>query len=248
MRTGNGLRVMAPAAVAACAIALALLGILNLAYGDFLLQWQPAPKHAAWRTPVAYLSGLLLLGSGIGLLIPSRRQVAALVASVWIGLWVVLLHLPATIAARGNVAVLLGLAECGAMALGICTLALKGSSQRSSRIVSSLFGVCLIVFGLSHFVYADFTATMVPAWLPAPLAIAYLTGAIHALAGACLVIGFLTRLAATVEALMMSSFVVLLHIPHVIADPHNRLELTMLGVALLLTSAAWLIATQPRQP
>jgi len=242
MALGNGVGFMRPVALAGSVFGLAALGILSLKYGDLLLQWQPAPKHAAWRTPGAYLSGLILLASGVGLALSGTRRAAAIVASVWIGLWVALLHAPAVLAAKGNIGVLLGLAECSAMALGLASL-VSGKSGGMSRVLTLAFGACLIVFGISHFVYADFTAQMVPAWMPAKLAVAYLTGVIHTLTGLCLVVGYSTRLAATIEALMMTSFVVLLHIPRVAATPHNRLELTMLAVAVLLTSATWLIAT-----
>jgi len=242
MALGSGFGIMRPVALAGSVFGLVALGILSLKYGDLLLQWQPAPRNAAWRTPGAYLSGLILLASGVGLAISSTRRAAAIIASVWIGLWVAFLHFPAAIAANGKIAVVLGLAECAAMALGIASL-VGGKSGGMSRLLLLVFGVCLIVFGISHFVYADFTAKMVPAWLPARLAIAYLTGVIHVLTGVCLVIGYSTRLAATLEALMMTSFVALVHIPRVADAPRNRLELTMLAVAVLLTSATWLIPT-----
>jgi len=105
------------------------------------------------------------------------------------------------------------------------------------------FGLSCIVFGTAHFVYADFTAQMVPAWLPARLALAYLTGAIHFGTGVCLVLGTAPVTAAAVEGAMMASFVLLVHVPRVAGAPRDRLELTMLAVALLLTSSAWLVAT-----
>jgi uncharacterized membrane protein YphA (DoxX/SURF4 family) len=86
---------------------------------------------------------------------------------------------------------------------------------------------------------------MVPAWLPDRLGLAYLTGAIHALTGACLLAGLRVRVAATIEALMMSSFVLLVHIPGVARAPHDRMQLTMLGMASLITLAAWLVASWP---
>ena len=84
---------------------------------------------------------------------------------------------------------------------------------------------------------------MVPAWLPDRLGLAYLTGAIHALTGVCLLAGLRVRLAATIEALMMSSFVLLVHVPGVAGAPQDRMQLTMLGMAGLLTTAAWLVAS-----
>ncbi|WP_457311411.1 DoxX family membrane protein [Sphingomonas sp. UYAg733] len=65
-----------------------------------------------------------------------------------------------------------------------------------------LFGVCPLIFGLSHFTYADFTAAMVPGWLPGPLVRAYATGIGHVAAGVGILSGIRSRLAATVLAAM----------------------------------------------
>jgi uncharacterized membrane protein YphA (DoxX/SURF4 family) len=138
---------------------------------------------------------------------------------------------------------LLGLGEASANALGLATLTGCFDAGKRALLLRLAFGLCLIVFGASHFVYADFTAQMVPAWLPDRLGLAYLTGSIHALTGACLLAGIRVRVAATIEALMMSSFVLLVHIPGVAAAPEDRMQLTMLGMAGLLTAAAWLVAS-----
>lgn len=227
------------------AVALIGLGLLNLAYRDSLMTWQPVPEGAPWRVPLAYISGLILILGGAGMLLPRWRRWGAALAAVWIGLWALFLHLPHLLAAR-DVGAALGVAEASANALGLATLTGGFDSGRRPLWHRLAFGLCLVIFGLSHFTYADFTASMVPAWLPQRLGIAYMTGTIHALTGACLLAGLRVRTAATIEALMMSSFVVLLHIPAVIAAPHDRLQLTMLGVATLLTCSAWLVASWPR--
>jgi uncharacterized membrane protein len=218
------------------------LGVLNFAYRDSLMTWQPTPDGAAWKVPFAFLSGLILILGGIGLILPRWRARAAMLASGWVGLWALLLHLPHVVT-QFNVGSLLGLGEASANALGLATLTGCFDRDRSALLLRLGFGFCLVVFGVSHFVYADFTAAMVPAWLPQRLGFAYLTGAIHALNGACLLAGIRVRVAATIEALMMSSFVLLVHIPGVAQAPHDRLQLTMLGMASLLTLAAWLVAT-----
>jgi len=218
------------------------LGALNFVYRDSLMTWQPTPDGAAWKVPFAFLSGLLLILSGIGLLLPRWRSQAAMLASGWVGLWAMLLHLPHVVM-QFNVGSLLGLAEASANALGLATLTGCVDRDKRALLLRLGFGFCLVIFGVSHFVYADFTAAMVPAWLPQRLGFAYLTGAIHALNGACLLAGIRVRVAATIEALMMSSFVLLVHIPGVAQTLHDRLQLTMLGMASLLTLAAWLVAT-----
>ncbi len=233
-------------ATVAGAIGLLALGILNIVYGDLLLQWQPAPKAAAWRMPVAWLSGAILVLAGAGLLVPRLRRFAATLGAAWIALWVLALNLPLAVAAKGNVAALLGMAECSAMALGFAVLALPNEARRYKRVLVATFGLCVLIFGLSHFVYADFTAAMIPDWLPAHLAVAYLTGAVHALTGLCMLFGIAMPAAAWIEVAMMSAFVVLLHVPRVMAAPTNRLELTMLAIAVTLTSAAWIVAASTR--
>jgi len=221
---------------------LIYLGILNFVWRDSLLSWQPTPDGAAWKIPFAYLSGLILIVSGIGILFSQWRTKGAILGAGWIGLWALLLHLPHVVADH-NVGALLGLGEASANALGLATLTGCFDTRKRAMLLRLAFGLCLVIFGASHFVYADFTAQMVPAWLPDRLGLAYLTGAIHALTGACLLAGIRVRLAATIEALMMSSFVLLVHIPGVAHAPQDRMQLTMLGMAALLTTGAWLVAS-----
>jgi len=57
------------------------------------------------------------------------------------------------------------------------------------------------MLGLSLFVYADGTASMVPIWLPDRLGFAYLTGAGHVASGAGILLGTVPRLAAAMEAI-----------------------------------------------
>lgn len=231
-----------PAATIVAALALVGLGILNVVYRDSLMSWQPTPDGAPWKLSFAFLSGVLLIAGGAGLLLPGWRARAAMLASGWIGLWALLLHLP-HVFVMPDTGALLGLAEASANALGLATLTGCFDNGRRPLLLRLGVGLCLVIFGASHFVYAGFTAQMVPAWLPQRLGLAYLTGAIHALMGACLLTGIRVRLAATIEALMMSSFVLLVHIPGVAHAPQDRMQVTMLGMATLLTSAMWLVAS-----
>lgn len=223
-------------------LVLIYLGILNFAYRDSLLTWQPTPDDAAWRVPFACLSGVILVVSGAGILLPQWRSRAAILGAAWVALWALLLHLP-HVAMAHDVASLLGLGEASASALGLATLTGCFDRGLRAKLLRLGFGLCLAIFGASHFVYVDITAQMVPAWLPDRLGLAYLTGSIHALTGACLLAGIRVRMATAVEALMMSSFVVLVHIAGVAAAPQDRLQLTMLGMAALLATAAWLMTS-----
>ena len=222
------------------------MGALNLIYRDLLLQWQPAPADAGWRMAAGVVSGGIFLLSGLFLLTPATRRWGAVIGTVWMAGWALAFQLPPVVQHGSDVSAWLGLAEGLGKPLGLAIL-LAESKAEPARIVRMAFGACALIFGLSHFAYAAFTAAMVPAWVPMHLAVAYLTGAIHAGTGACLLLGLAPRRAAAIEAAMMTAFVLLLHLPRVIATPGARIEWTMLAVAVALSGAAWLIATS-RQP
>jgi len=107
-------------------------------------------------------------------------------------------------------------------------------------------GAALPLIGLSHFVYSAGTASMVPAWLPGHLFFAYLTGSGHMAAGLGILLGILPGLAAALEALMITLFVLLLHLPGVVAHPHDRLQWTMFFIASAYAGAAWAVAASIR--
>ncbi len=133
-------------------------------------------------------------------------------------LWVVALHLPLAFASAGHIGAWNGPAEITFITMGGLALlsASAGSMRHTLAIVARLLaGASAIVFGCAHFNYIDFTAGMVPAWIPPSQVFwAWATGAGHLAAGLALVSGIQARLAATLLAAMMASFVVLLHLPH----------------------------------
>src|SRR5437763_529874 len=78
------------------------------------------------------------------------------------------------------------------------------------------FGACLLVFGTSHFLYAQFTASLVAAWLPpSRLFWAYATGAAQIAAGLAMLTGVKARLAAILLTIMYAAFGLLVHIPSI---------------------------------
>lgn len=244
----NVLRSTTTLAAAAWVAGLVGLGTIGLIQRDFALQWQPVPKHWPWREHLALISGLWLVTGGVLSAIPRARSIGLWLLTVCIGLWVAVLHLPAALSDIRNIGVLLGLAECLAITLGGYTLLRHVSGSAPTRTVRVAYGLAQVVFGLSHFLYPDITASMVPGWLPFPLFIAYFTGAIHAGMGLLLAVSRWWRSAVLGEALMMSSFVLLVHLPRVITNPDSRLEWTMFCVSVALTASAWLMGATSGMP
>lgn len=226
------------------AAGLAGYGLVCLAFGDFGLQWQPVPDWVPGRLPLAWLNGVLLAAGGALLFWPKSALAAARGLTLYLLLWVLLLKVPKLIAAPLSVVAWLGFAEIFSLAVGAMMLAaLLDPTPRPSwkNAARYAYGICPLIFGLSHFVYLDFTAGMVPGWLPAPVFWAAATGTGHVAAGLAILSGLLSRLAAGLLAAMMGSFALLLHLPRVVADPTSHVEWTMLCVATMLAGAAWIV-------
>jgi uncharacterized membrane protein YphA (DoxX/SURF4 family) len=133
------------------------------------------------------------------------------------------------------------------MSMGALTLAalsppegpLRSRVRLAARII---FGACPVVFGISHFAYAGFTAAMVPAWIPpGGMFWAYATGVAHVAGGLAILARIQARLAATLLAAMYGGFALLLHAPRVVAAPTAHIEWIMLAIATSLSGAAWAI-------
>jgi uncharacterized membrane protein YphA (DoxX/SURF4 family) len=129
---------------------------------------------------------------------------------------------------------------------------LRGQPGGWLRAGQVLFGLTCVFYGWSHFLYADYTASMVPAWLPGHLALAYFTGLGHIAAGVAILVGILPRLAATLEATMMSLFGLLVWVPSFFAQPTPKWatpphhQWSELVVSLLLAASAWIVAISLR--
>jgi uncharacterized membrane protein len=118
-------------------------------------------------------------------------------------------------------------ARLGPAALGppaeVGPLAALGSPARLGRIALGLMGVCLLMFGLAHFLYLDFTASMVPARLPGGRKLwAAVTGVGHLAAGIAFLTGVKARPAAIALTSMFAVFGALVHLPALLADPHTQ--------------------------
>jgi len=65
-----------------------------------------------------------------------------------------------------------------------------------------LFSLPLLIYGLQHFLYASFIATLIPAWMPARLILAHFTRVAFIAAGLSITSGIAARLACFFLGLM----------------------------------------------
>ena len=228
-------------------LAATALGLPALILGDFAAMGLPVPPTTPGYPIFLYASAALLILAGLALQAPRTALPASLVLTGCFALALLLLHVPRAAAAPTTWVSYEGVAELLAMTLGgLLACATLAESPRAAffrRAAPLLFGACLVVFGISEFVYARFTAALVPAWLPpSQLFWAWATGGCQIAAGLAVLSGVLDRLAAILLTTMYLGFGLLVHLPRVIADPHSPGAWGEHGVNLVLAGAACVLA------
>ena len=234
------------------------LGIRGLVYADFASVWQRIPiAHLPARMFFVYACALVELATGIGLLLRRALPAAAGILAAYLLLWAVLLKLPAVIYAPGMEATWLGFGEIAVILAGAWVLhalhpgnaVARGqgfaAAPRGLRGARLLFVLALPMIGLSHFVYVRQTVGFIPAWIPWPTAWAWLTGGASIATGLALLFAVWPRLAATLEAAMLSAITLLVWLPGVVAAPGND-SWTPLLMSTAIASGAWVVADSYR--
>ena len=240
------------------AIASASVAVFSLAYGEFAPGGIALPAWMPWPQACIVATALLVLAASAGICFPRTAPVGALIIVVYEAAWTVFPLpgvLPSPLSFGAWYPACEGLsALVGAWILYALLRSAPGGPEvpaaaaGSVRAAQILFGLSCVVYGGSHFAYAEYTAGMVPGWLPARLGLAYFTGLGHVAAGIGLIFGILPRLAATLEAIMMSLFGLLVWVPTFFMQPTPQwatpphTQWSELVVNLVLAASAWVVA------
>jgi uncharacterized membrane protein len=226
------------------ALGLVGFGTINFLIGNFLPELQPLDAQFPERALAAYLYGAVLIVMAILMLLGRRVHLAACVVAVVFALTFVAMHGPILVADPmngGRWTSALEVFAAGAGALMLVTLT-RHHDAPLATFARLAFAITLPAFGALHFIYRDYVASVIPGFLPGHMFWAYATGIAHIAAGLSLLTNIASRLAALLLAVMFGSWVILLHVPRVLAAFHNRAEWTSLCVAVTLCGAALLIA------
>jgi uncharacterized membrane protein len=115
------------------------------------------------------------------------------------------------------------------------------------------FAIPLAVFGSEHFTATASLATLVPRWIPAHVFWVYLVGLAFLGAAVSIAVLVQARLAATLVGMTMFMFVLVMDMPAVAANPHNRFFWALALRQLAFSGGAFAFAmspssTRPRPP
>jgi len=235
------------------AVALLVFGIQHFVYLNFVTRaFPPLPLWIPAIPVWACVCGALLGITGLAIIFRYKARVFSLVLAAAIFIMFAIFLLPSLLTHiqngfiwtnSGKAFVLIGanLLIAGSFATG--TPAQNSFPRFLERLIpfgKYLLSGFFILAAVMHFLYAEFVATLIPAWIPAHLFWTYFA-AVALIAGAIgMLIPKTARLAAGLSALMVFLWIILLHIPRAwtIHDANETTALfealTMCGMALLI--------------
>ena len=223
------------------AVTMIGLGIIGLVTGDFTSTWGGVPDALPARVVLVYLCAFVSLMTGVGLLWRRTAVAAARVLLTCLLLWLLLFRVSYIFTARTETGTWWACGDTAVMVAAAWVL----STDKGLRIAQMLYGLALIPFGIAHFTYLTRTVELVPGWLPWHLPWAYLTGAAFIAAGVAVTTGVLARLAATLSALQLGLFTLLVWVPIVMASP-TPFDWVEFMSSWVLTAGAWVVADSYR--
>jgi hypothetical protein len=240
---------------------LAVFGALHLADARSLAPM--VPSYMPWPLFWAYFFGVALLAASLSIATKVQVRWSGLLFGIAMFLFVAMLDIPGSLAnPRDRIGWTLTLRELsfggGGWILAGNAMRAQGRGQRGSILITVgrvLIGVTAIFYGIENSLHTANVPgvpleKLMPAWIPAHLLIGWLTGAILAVAGACMLLSKKTQLAATYLGTWLVLLVVFIYGPILIAalvDPSTGVKIeginyffdTLLfaGVILALASA-----------
>jgi uncharacterized membrane protein len=242
------------------AIGLIGIGVQHFIFANFIpvvvALW---PAWMPGRQLPAYLVGVALVVAGVAILFNFEGRLVAVVTGAAFLLLVLIAHIPGQMMGYP--------AHLGSWTNAFKALTLGGgawivalSFEDDTSVADSSFGwmftagrfffaITLVAFGIDHFLYPAFVATLVPAWIPGHLFWTYFAGVALIAGGVGMMVKVTTQLASLMVGIMIFLWLLMLHIPRAIADPRTGMgnEWTSVFEALAFSGIGFMLAAMPRR-
>ncbi len=248
------------------AIGIAGLGIQQFFYADF----RPVILPPAWpqwihSSPIwAYITGVALIVAGIFISLGKKARMVSLLLGGFLLLLFLAFHVPYLLFVNPDSPRHLGLwtNPLKELALSGGAFVIAGSFwdekfpagnkndlflallEKFIPLGSIFFSITMIVFGIDHFLYTEFVATLVPGWIPGPVFWTYFAAVALIGSGVAIILKIKLKPIALLLAAMIFLWFIFLHIPRAVADPFTDKgnEVSSVFEALNFSGIAFLIA------
>jgi uncharacterized membrane protein YphA (DoxX/SURF4 family) len=262
IRAASGLDKVVALSNLCFAIPLAAFGAEHLSAAQFIQQGVPSfvPWHLFW----AYLVGCAHLAASLSIATKIQVRWSGLLFGIMMFLFVAMMDIQGALATPGNrfgwTLLLRELAfGGGGWLLAAGALRNEGHGQSASKLIAVgrvLIGIAAVFYGVETFLHplgmpGVPLEKLMPEWIPGRLLIGYLTAAILVVAGAGILVGRKTRMAATYLGTWIVLLVLFVYGPVLIAslaDPSTAVKveglnyffdtLLFAGAILALASAS----------
>ena len=241
------------------------IGIQHFIYSDF----RPVIIPPAWpqwiHSPIiAYIIGAAIVTAGIFILLGKSIKAVSLMLGSFLLVCFLFIQCPYILFVQPNSSAHLGLwtDPLKELALSGGAFIIAGLSPDTSAKYAFLtvteklipfgkffFSITMIAFGIDHFFYTEFVATLVPAWVPDHTFWAYLAGVALIGSGVAIILKIKRRRIALLTSIMIFLWLIVLHIPRAIAEPYvaKGNEITSVFQALAFSGIALGIVLTPKK-
>ncbi|CAN5283217.1 hypothetical protein BH11BAC6_BH11BAC6_12290 [soil metagenome] len=246
-------------------LGLAAIAFQQFFYGDM----RPVFLPAAWPSWIhgfsiwVYISGAAFITACIFILLKKRARTVSLFLGGLLLFLFIAFHVPYLLFVNQNFPYHLGLwtdplkelaLAGGAFIIAGTFPAEKPGAEKQfllTRLLEKLipfgslfFCITMISFGIDHFFYTDFVATLVPSWFPDHTFCTYFAGVALIGSGVAIILKIRVKAIAILLGAMLFLWFILLHIPRAAADPFGNTgnEVTSVFEALAFSGIAFFIA------
>ena len=221
------------------------LGIIGLIWRDYAAVWQPIDNLAAGlKNPVAAsVYAFAFLAAGI-MTLSTRTARFGLPVLVLLHLLAALGWIPRVIGhgAFNGFFEMFSLTIAGLVAYARLRTLSYERAQQVLEIGRVLFALCLLSFGVTHFIESTATARMVPTWIPGTQMFwALATGAFYVLASISLLIQRKALLALRLVTVMMLAIGIAVWVPMLIDKPIHFMWAGN-AITFAMAAGAWVLA------
>jgi uncharacterized membrane protein len=253
--TDNQSRLLSRIGIALYAGSMIAIGIIHFATGSSPSGLLPVPDGMPAAGVSAIISGCFFLTFGFGLFLPRFRQRIAFLFGLFLLLLMILHHLQPLIIHSSNPSEWAAVCELISLSAGAFFIAddypfpsatgKSGKTIHGTAIVSKYaFTLALLVFGIEHYLYAEYIGTLIPTWMPGTVIWSYIVMIAFIGASLSIIVNKGIYLSFILLGCMFSVWVFILHGPRVVLHLYLEPEWTSLFVAAGMAGTSFVFANR----